>query len=89
MPSPAVVTALSELNALVAADGGELVVKESSDVSLIVQLDLSQSTCPSCVVPKDLLLDILRSRLQGADPDLRQVELEDPRESPDWVEPAH
>jgi hypothetical protein len=71
---------VAELNAIVRPDGAELRVKERSETSLLLELDLTNSDCPECVVPKDLLLDILRKNLAMADPDVRDVDLHDPRE---------
>ena len=71
---------VAELNEIVRPDGAELRVKERSETSLLLELDLSSSDCPECVVPKDLLLDILRKNLAMADPDVRDVDLHDPRE---------
>ena len=71
---------VAELNEIVRPDGAELRVKERSETSLLLELDLTNSECPECVVPKDLLLDILRTNLATADPDVRDVELDDPRE---------
>ena len=71
---------VAELNEIVRPDGAELRVKEQSETSLLLELDLTNSDCPECVVPKDLLLDILRKNLATADPDVRDVDLHDPRE---------
>ena len=72
---------IAELNEIVRPDGAELRVKERSETSLRLELDLTKSECPECVVPKDLLLEILRKNLATADPDVRDVDLHDPRES--------
>ena len=71
---------VAELNEIVRPDGAELRVTERSETSLLLELDLTNSECPECVVPKDLLLEILRKNLATADPDVREVELHDPRE---------
>ena len=71
---------VAELNEIVRPDGAELRVKERTETSLLLELDLTNSNCPECVVPKDLLLDILRTNLATADPDVRDVDLHDPRE---------
>jgi hypothetical protein len=41
------------------------------------------------VLPKDLLVDILSARLQESDPDLRAVELIDPRDADDGIASDH
>lgn len=71
---------VEELNEIVKPDGAVLRVRESSPTSLRLELDLSGSSCPECVVPKELILDILRSRVALVDPDVRSIELDDPRE---------
>lgn len=80
MLSATVQSALDELNEIVRADGGELRVIAESGTSLSLDLDLTNSNCPECVLPKDLLLDILRARITEADPLLTEIELSDPRE---------
>ena len=44
-------------------------------------LDLSGSSCPECVLPKDMLVDVLTGRLAAAAPDITEVRLDDPREA--------
>jgi hypothetical protein len=79
--SPAAQATLDELAAIVEPDGARLVVRDASASEVTIELDLSASECPECVLPRDLLVDILSSRLQEADPDLRSVDLIDPREA--------
>jgi hypothetical protein len=71
---------IDELNEIVKPDGAVLRVRESSPSALYLELDLSGSSCPECVVPKELILDIVRSRVALVDPDVRTIELDDPRE---------
>jgi hypothetical protein len=85
--SPAAQATLEELAAIVEPDGARLVVRDASPSTVTIELDLSESSCPECVLPKDLLVDILSTRLQEADPDLRTVQLVDPREA-DWMIPG-
>jgi hypothetical protein len=75
-----VTDALRGLNEILAPDGARLVVRGEAAGSLRLALDLADSECPECVLPADLLLDIIRKRLTAADPDLADIELEDPRE---------
>jgi hypothetical protein len=79
--SPAAQATLDELAAIVEPDGARLVVRDANASEVTIELDLSQSECPECVLPRELLVDILSSRLQESDPDLRTVELIDPREA--------
>jgi hypothetical protein len=86
--SPAAQATLDELAAIVEADGARLVVRDASASEVTIELDVSKSECPECVLPRELLVDILSSRLQEADPDLRTVELIDPREA-DGLSSSH
>jgi hypothetical protein len=79
--SAAARTTLEELAAIVEADGAHLVVRDVSASMVTLELDLSASECPECVLPRGLLVEILGSRLRESDPDLRTVELIDPREA--------
>lgn len=71
---------VEELNEIVKPDGAVLRIREASATALHLELDLSQSSCPECVVPKDLIVEILTSRVALVDPDVRTIELDDPRE---------
>jgi hypothetical protein len=73
--------ALAALNDILEIDGGRLVVESATATSLGLRLDLTGSTCPECVVPRELMLDILRANLAAADPDIQHVEVDDPRET--------
>jgi hypothetical protein len=73
--------ALAELNAVVAADGAVLRLVRADAVAVEVELDVSQSSCPECVVPQSLLEGILRDRLAQIAPDVTSVVLHDPRET--------
>lgn len=82
-------SALAELNEIVGLDGAVLHVVDASPTSIRLELDLSGSTCPECVVPKELMLDILTAGLARADPDIVHVELHDPRDDASWAASAH
>jgi hypothetical protein len=71
---------VEELNEIVRLDGAELVVRAESLTSVLLELDLSRSECPECVVPKDLIVELIRSKLAMAAPDISTVELIDSRE---------
>ena len=87
--SPAAQATLDELAAIVEPDGARLVVRDASASAVTIELDLSASDCPECVLPKELLVDILATRLQESDPDVRAVELIDPREADGAVPGSH
>lgn len=78
--SPAARDVLNELSEILRADGAELRVRTASSVSLTFELDLSNSSCPECVMPRELLVDIYRSRLAEVDPNIVSVVIIDPRE---------
>ena len=71
---------VDELNEILRFDGAELVVNTETLTCVSLELDLSQSECPECVVPKAFMMQILTSKLAFAAPDITTVELLDPRE---------
>lgn len=71
---------IDELDAIVAADGGRLWLRDASESSVELELDLSSSACPECVLPKEMLVQIVQARLATVAPDVREVHLHDPRE---------
>ena len=82
MNDPVLVATIEELNDIVAADGAALRVLSSTQDSVKLDLDLSQSECPECVVPGSLLMEIVAQRLAEVCPDVRDISLYDPREDP-------
>ena len=76
----ALLAAIEELNEIVAPDGAVVRVLSSTSDSVRLDLDLSQSDCPECVVPHSLLVQIVEQRLSEVCPDVRSVSLYDPRE---------
>jgi hypothetical protein len=87
--SAAAAAAIAELNEIVRADGAELRVAEAASSFIRLELDLTHSSCPECVVPRDLMVDILRADLAEADPDIREIELHDPREHAGYSAQQH
>lgn len=71
---------VEELNEIVRLDGAELVLRAESLTSVLLELDLSRSECPECVIPKDLIVELIRSKLAMTAPDISTVKLIDPRE---------
>lgn len=76
----ALLGAIEELNEIVAPDGAVVRVLSSTADSVRLDLDLSQSDCPECVVPHSLLVQIVEQRLSEVCPTVRSVSLYDPRE---------
>jgi len=89
MISPGAIGALEKLNEILRIDGGELRIDNATSSSLSLTLDLTGSTCPDCVVPKPLMLDILRANLAESDPDITQIEIHDPREDEGYEPSVH
>jgi hypothetical protein len=80
MISPPAQSVLDELNEIVRLDGAEFHVVASGGSLIELSLDLSNSECPECVLPAQLLLDLLTARLADADPDITEIRLHDPRQ---------
>lgn len=72
--------AVTQLNDMVSADGAVIRLVGETSTTVDLELDLSQSNCPECVVPKSLLLQIVRAQLLEVAPDIAEVTLVDPRE---------
>jgi hypothetical protein len=71
---------LDEINDIVRLDGAEFHVTASGGSVLELSLNLSNSECPECVLPAQLLVDMLTARMAEADPDITEIRLHDPRE---------
>lgn len=69
-----------ELDEIVSVDGGRLLVRHATEAQVELELDLSASSCPECVLPKSMLLEIISAKLATAAPDVWHVRLHDPRE---------
>ena len=89
MISPPAQSVLDELNDIVRLDGAEFHVVASGGSLIELSLDLSNSECPECVLPAQLLIDLLTTRLAAADPDITEIRLPDPRESDDSPPSGH
>jgi hypothetical protein len=73
---------IESLQALVAADGGDLQIDSVDDPEGTVRLSLilPDASCRACVLPGDQLADIAFHRLVGSRPGLRSVVVLDPRD---------
>jgi Fe-S cluster biogenesis protein NfuA len=69
-----------ELDEIVKLDGGRLLLRQATEAEIELELDLTQSSCPECVLPKAMLLEIITAKLATAAPDVGHVQLHDPRE---------
>ena len=89
MISLAAAAAVSELNEIVSLDGAELRITDVSPGAIHLELDLSHSSCPECVVPRSLMLDLLTANLAQVEPEIHRIELHDPREDPGYQPGEH
>jgi hypothetical protein len=80
---------VGELNDIVAADGAALRITDSSPTSLALELDLTESDCPECVVPKQFLVEIVAARFAESGDAPPAITLFDPREEPGWEPSGH
>jgi len=73
---------IEPLRALLAADGGDLVVDRVDETGQTVwlRLILPTAACRACVMPKDVLASIAFDRLARVNPGLRSVIVLDPRD---------
>jgi hypothetical protein len=69
-----------ELDEIVKLDGGRLLLRQATEAEIELELDLTQSSCPECVLPKAMLLEIITAKLATAAPDVGHIQLHDPRE---------
>jgi Fe-S cluster biogenesis protein NfuA len=71
------------LQALVEADGGsfEFIGFDHASGILGLRLSLEQVTCEECVLPPEMLHEIATSFVQKLAPEIKVVDLEDPRAS--------
>ncbi len=72
--------ALGEVRRALAADGYELVVHDLPGGILRIQIEAGPHACAECLVPKDVMLEILRASLDGLS-EVGTLELLYPRDS--------
>ena len=76
----AVESVLQQLRETLSADGAELqYLSPSSDEEIVFRLDLANSNCAECVLPKEQLEELLLFTARKAVPGLRSVTVVDPR----------
>jgi hypothetical protein len=71
--------ALSDLRRALVADGYELTVRDLPGGTVSIQIAAGPQACAECLVPKDVMLEILRASLNGL-PEVGPLELLYPRE---------
>lgn len=74
-----IATAIAEVQALVAADGGELVLESFDATSAEFRLVLDTAECRECVLPAEHLEAIVLDKLKQHAPALDIVRIQDPR----------
>ena len=89
MDETTITPALDELRGLVQADGADMTVTGVDGSTVKLQLVVETASCVECVMPREILeqvaLNIFQRNGVGAD----TVEIDDPREHPDFVMPEH
>jgi len=73
--------ALDEVRPLVEADGADLVLTgvDTEHGAVALRLDLARVSCLECVLPPDLLHDMIADAFTRRVPGLAAVTVEDPR----------
>jgi hypothetical protein len=77
---PAVGAAVQELREILRIDGADISLRAVTTSTLEFELELSAVPCLECVMPRDVLEEILLSRLNEVDPNIVSVAIGDPRE---------
>jgi len=75
-------TALSDVAALVQADGGdvEFVSFDPEKGLVAVRLILDEASCRECVLPRSMLEDVATAMMRRQLPEITSISVEDPRE---------
>lgn len=89
MSDPRVLALVEELNDIVAADGAALRITDATPAALALELDLTESECPECVVPKQFIVEIVAARFAEHGDPVPDITLFDPREEPGWEAAEH
>lgn len=71
--------ALGDLRRALAADGYALTVRDLPGGAVQVEIAAGPAACAECLIPKDVMLEILRSSLSGI-PDVGPLDLRYPQE---------
>lgn len=79
--------ALTEIQGLARADGGDLVVTRHADGVVDLRLVVETAHCVECIMPRPFLERVALSVFERAGAAVTEVRIDDPRESPDFVSP--
>ena len=78
----AIQSAVAEMQALMRADGADLVVKDLNipAARLHLVVDLTNVECLDCIVPPDMLRRVIADAVAKKFPGEREIRVDDPRE---------
>ena len=81
MSTESIADAVFEAGILLRADGAELHLVEFDEANARVRVavDISGSNCPECIIPPDLLADMLTNAINRSYSSLVAVDVDDPR----------
>jgi Fe-S cluster biogenesis protein NfuA len=85
----AVRSGLEEVQALVRADGGDMLLTSIDGSTVRLELVLEGANCVECVMPREILEQIALDVVQRRAPDVTTLHVDDPREKPGFVPPEH
>ncbi len=81
MSTDSITDAVFEAGILLRADGADLHLVEFDEANALVRVavDVSGSNCPECIIPPDLLADMLADAINRSYTSRVEVEVDDPR----------
>ena len=81
MSTDSITDAVFEAGILLRADGADLHLVEFDEANAHVRVavDVSGSNCPECIIPPDLLADMLADAINRSYTSRVEVEVDDPR----------
>ena len=80
---------LEEVQTLVRADGGDMLLTSIDGSTVNLQLVLEGASCVECVMPREILEQIALDVVQRYAPGVTELHVDDPRERPGFVPPDH
>jgi len=80
-PSDGTGLSLEALQEDLRADGAELLVDSLADGIARLRLVLRDADCAECIMPREHLERVVLITLRGSHPEIKRVEVQDPREA--------
>jgi hypothetical protein len=80
---------IEEVQALVRADGGDMLLTSIDGSIVNLELVLEGASCVECVMPRDILEQIALDVVQRREPAVSVLHIDDPRERPGYISPDH